>query len=283
MKTRVISSLVGIAILAAALFLFDTIIFVAIIGTLCALAVYELLHSTAYVKDRILLGLSCVFAFITPFMYTSHLRKYMFMIIFCYIGLLCFLFLYRHKTIPFSSVAIAFMFSCLVPSVFSILLFLRDNFPKEGVFYVFLVLAGAWVSDTGAFFAGSFFGKHKLAPEISPKKTVEGLIGGVAACCLGYVIIGWIFSVVMPVIDPEIAVFKINYLWLAAIAPFCSLAGVVGDLFASVVKRQTGIKDYGNIMPGHGGIMDRFDSVLFVSPVLFLFVRFLSIVQVIGV
>ena len=100
--------------------------------------------------------------------------------------------------------------------------------------------------------------KHKLCPEISPKKTVEGFFGGIAADVIFMVIFALIYSL--------IAHAHVHYLWLIFIGIVCAVISVLGDLSASVLKRQQGIKDFGNIMPGHGGVMDRFDSVLFTVP-----------------
>ena len=109
---------------------------------------------------------------------------------------------------------------------------------------------------------GCAFGKHKLCPEISPKKTVEGAIGGIVGdlvVCLG---LTYAFSVYTGV--------SINWLSFGIFLPFGAVAGILGDLCASIIKRQFGIKDYGNIMPGHGGVMDRFDSWIFVAPLLYI-------------
>ena len=117
----------------------------------------------------------------------------------------------------------------------------------------------SWMSDTGAYFTGVCFGKHKMAPVISPKKTGEGFFGG------------WVISVGLTVLYGVICnaivgttVFSLPM--LAIMAAVLAPVSVAGDLVASLIKRRTGIKDYGNIMPGHGGVMDRFDSVSFIAP-----------------
>ena len=116
----------------------------------------------------------------------------------------------------------------------------------------------AFLSDTGAYFAGLKFGKHKLAPVISPKKTVEGVVGGVLGAVLGMVIYCAVLNLGFQ--------FRVNYLYAVVYGILGSAAGVFGDLCFSVIKRQTGIKDYGNLFPGHGGILDRFDSMMVVAP-----------------
>lgn len=127
----------------------------------------------------------------------------------------------------------------------------------------------AWVSDTCAYFAGMALGKHKLAPVLSPKKTIEGALGGIAGSIIAGVIFGVILVVRTDVKPVMIAVF-------AVITALGSIISQIGDLAASGIKRDNGIKDYGKVIPGHGGIMDRFDSVIMVSPVLY-FLTYISL------
>ena len=114
------------------------------------------------------------------------------------------------------------------------------------------------MSDTGAYFTGYFLGKHKLAPVISPKKTVEGLIGGVFGAIVGVVAYALAMKFYLG--------FAVNYYYIPVYGILGSFGAVLGDLCFSVIKRQTGIKDYGNLIPGHGGILDRFDSMVVVAP-----------------
>jgi phosphatidate cytidylyltransferase len=123
-------------------------------------------------------------------------------------------------------------------------------------------LAVAWLNDTCAYFSGYFFGKRKLCPEISPKKTVEGAIGGVFGDVIVSCILAFVFSVATG--------YSVNWISFVIFVPIGAVIAILGDLCASIIKRQLGIKDYGKIMPGHGGIMDRFDSWIFVAPVLYI-------------
>ena len=130
----------------------------------------------------------------------------------------------------------------------------------NGIYYLLLVLNFSSVCDMGAYFVGVSIGKTKLCPEISPKKTVEGAIGGIVSSIIVSLVITLCFGhfgKILPVILLTI--------------PLCA-AGMVGDLFASVIKRKVGIKDYGDLIPGHGGVLDRVDSILFISPLVFGFV-----------
>ena len=125
----------------------------------------------------------------------------------------------------------------------------------------------AFLSDTGAYFAGRKFGKHKLAPVISPNKTVEGMIGGVLGAIVGTLIYCFILQVAFE--------FEVNYLCVPVYGLLGSVGAVFGDLIFSAVKRQTGIKDYGNLIPGHGGILDRFDSMTIVAMLVELLMLFI--------
>lgn len=155
------------------------------------------------------------------------------------------------------------VFSLLyIPVMFS---FLKLILAMEyGRFYILYVFCGAFISDTFAFLVGSKFGKTKLAPDISPNKTVEGSIGGILGVILSFAIITLIGSYSLGIPG------NVFYWVLVGIA--ASVAGQFGDLTASAIKRYCKIKDFGNIMPGHGGILDRFDSLMFVAPIVYLFI-----------
>ncbi|MHB1315545.1 MAG: phosphatidate cytidylyltransferase [Christensenellales bacterium] len=142
---------------------------------------------------------------------------------------------------------------------FSVLLFMGFIQPDNLRYLILLQLfAYTYAADSFAYLSGRFFGKHKLCERLSPKKTVEGAVGGI----LGSLAFGIVFYIVCE------NLFKIRYHFIhyMVIAGICSLAGIVGDLFASAIKRNVGIKDYGTVFPGHGGIIDRVDSILFSAP-----------------
>ena len=132
---------------------------------------------------------------------------------------------------------------------------------NSGQYLVWLIFLSAWGSDTCAYCAGMLFGKHKMTPVLSPKKTIEGAIGGVA----GAVILGFLYSLFT---THQTTAYMLICLVGAGVS-------MIGDLSASAIKRQTGIKDYGTLIPGHGGILDRFDSVIFVAPVVYLMAQLL--------
>ena len=125
-----------------------------------------------------------------------------------------------------------------------------------GPYRYLLAFIGPWVSDTFAYLVGRAFGKHKLIPEVSPKKTVEGAVGGVVFAVLGFILYAWI---VKRFFAPDLSV---NYALMGLAGAIAAVISQIGDLAMSVIKRRYGIKDYGWIFPGHGGVLDRFDSVL---------------------
>ncbi|MDO5402737.1 MAG: phosphatidate cytidylyltransferase [Eubacteriales bacterium] len=133
----------------------------------------------------------------------------------------------------------------------------------DGIYIVWLIFVASWGNDTFAYFTGVLFGKHKMAPVLSPKKSVEGAVGGIA----GATILGLIYGYI---VGPEIeGMFLSPAITFAAASCIGALLAIVGDLCASAIKRNYEIKDYGKLIPGHGGIMDRFDSVIFTAPAVY--------------
>lgn len=144
---------------------------------------------------------------------------------------------------------------------FDFLVFIREK--ENGNKLIWLVFIIAWASDTFAYYFGRFFGKHKLCPEVSPKKTIEGSIGGIIGSIIGV-------SVWFIIFKPT----NINLFSLIILGIVGGSISQIGDLSASLIKRFVNIKDYGKIMPGHGGVLDRFDSILFIAPVVYYYIEF---------
>lgn len=275
MKVRVISSLIGLAILAAVLLMFDTVAVNIAVSIISALAVYELLSATGCIKDRLISGLSLIFSALIPFCSVQLIYRNLIPICFTFVLLLFIVLLRRHERLHIEQIALSVMFSLMIPFSLTTLIYMRDRLGVAlGIFYTMMTFGGAWLSDTGAYFAGRVFGKHKLAPVISPKKTVEGAIGGAIFAEITMQLLALLCAFV---ISNLIAPITVNYLTLLIVAPLLTGVSIVGDLSASVIKRQYNVKDYGSIMPGHGGVMDRFDSVLLVAPVVFVISQWLPL------
>lgn len=162
--------------------------------------------------------------------------------------------------IDFVNAASAFMGVFYVAVSFTCLVLLRE----EGKYFYLLVFIGAWTSDTFAYLCGRLFGKHKLIPEVSPKKTVEGSVGGIVFASLAFVI----YAIIIKRFFDPLTVANLPV--LACAGAIVSVISQIGDLSASVIKRRFDVKDYGWIFPGHGGVLDRFDSVLLTAPMLYI-------------
>jgi phosphatidate cytidylyltransferase len=147
--------------------------------------------------------------------------------------------------------SITFIGMFYIPIFLNYIVLTINNFKLGGI-YVWLIFIISFMTDTFAYFSGYLFGKHKLIPSISPKKTIEGAIGGILGSTICCALFGYIF--------------KLDITHMILIGSIGSVVAQLGDLFASAIKRYVGIKDYGKLIPGHGGILDRFDSVILVAP-----------------
>jgi phosphatidate cytidylyltransferase len=244
-------------------------LFIVIISALSVVAVYELLVATKYIKNKALSVLSLFFVFSVPILFiVDRLRNNLPMICCIFLLGLFIVMIYKHERVSFAAVALVGFVSISIPLSLSCLLFIRLlSEEAHGMFLMVFTLTIIWVGDAGAYFIGTKLGKHLMAPKISPKKTWEGFIGGLI--CSG--LIGFAAPFVYEFIYVSIwgAAIETNKLFFAITAVICSALGVVGDFSASLVKRQCAVKDFGNIMPGHGGVLDRFDSVLFAAPFMY--------------
>lgn len=187
--------------------------------------------------------------------YTMLLLSVAIFLMFCY----AIIFL-KYNFVDISATIFGFIY---IPVFFSFIYLVRMK--HGGEFLVWLIFITSWLSDTAAYYSGRFFGKHKLIPEISPKKTVEGAIGGLVGSLIGTVIFGFIISYF------HIHIPIYHYIILGLLA---GAASQFGDLTASSIKRTCNIKDFGKLIPGHGGVLDRFDSILFAAFVVYYYITF---------
>ena len=277
MKQRIITALIGLSLFSVCLMFFETIIFNIVIAAIAIIGTMELLSAAKITKFVPICVLCAVLVGITPFLSTPLIIQYRMAIYMLFVFVAFLLLLAHHNELRFADLAFALFSSFLLGLVFSVFIYVRDLDIDRGTrfFYIILIFGGAWLADSAAYFAGRFFGKHKLAPQISPKKTIEGAVGGVLGCILGFVLLGLAFDAIMAAYGSAL---RVNYLYLIILSAILSVVGMLGDLTFSVVKRQYGIKDYGNILPGHGGVLDRFDSVAFTAPALYIIIQFIDIV-----
>ncbi len=262
MKTRIITAVVSLALLAVVLCFHRTIILNIAVAALTAVMMFELFRANKLLKSTLFVGSLCLSVFFplaVRFLSLSDGLYIYLAVVFAYIVLYALdVFIGYEKTDVgvYSTVA---LYSLLISIAMSSLCVIEASSEKYGLLVLILTFCGAWLDDTGAYFAGTFLGKHKLCPKISPKKTVEGFIGGILTDVILFLVFGL-------VVDLAIADAQVNYILMALLGAGCALLGVTGDLFASVIKRHCDVKDYGNLFPGHGGALDRFDSVVFVAP-----------------
>jgi len=281
LKLRLISGAVGIAFFILVMFFSDFWYFLNIaISILCAIALWEIFVATNYIKNLPLLIVSELFVVSIPFLSSPFFNiEISLAVTLAFIVALIIIMLAQKNSTSIEQIGLVFMMSLLIPFAFSSIIFLRDVpyildlEPVDGLFFIVLAGIGAWVTDAGGYFAGLLFGKHKMAPKISPKKTWEGAVGAVLFCIIGFIIAGFVYQNVFLEDGGHV-----NIVALAIIALLCAAAAMLGDLAASFIKRSFNIKDFGQIMPGHGGILYRFDSLLLVAPLMYVIILFVPIV-----
>ena len=261
MKQRLTSAAIGLAVLAVVLYFFDTLLVNLLAALICALAVMELLHAAGLTRYRTLTAVSIAFSAFLIFVNAGPLLE-LFAPCCCLYAVFCFCYLLaHHDRMDARDLSYSLMMTLLVTVSFYCLVTIRDRSSAQlGVFYLVMVFGSAWWSDAGGYFVGTFFGKHKLCPAISPKKTVEGAVGGTIAGMLAAMVIGFI-------IDLHWYQALIAGLLITAFAQ-------IGDLAESLIKRDAGVKDSGNALPGHGGFLDRADSYLFSTPIAYFYFKY---------
>lgn len=262
MKTRVITAAILIPVLLVVLLAAPSIIAALLWGMLLAIGSYELLYRTELVRDTGLVGISSVMAFaITMWSYLGASEAWGLLGVMLFVVALFSQMMMSHVKVRFEQICMCVMAGFVVPYLLSSMI--RIHVMRNGRFLVLIPFIVAFASDGGAYFAGRYLGQHKLAPVISPHKTVEGAVGGVISAVVVMVLYCLILSLPTQTLN-----FQVNYAYAIIYGLLGSVAGIVGDLCFSVIKRQTGIKDYGNLIPGHGGVLDRFDSMMLVAPLM---------------
>ncbi len=282
MLKRIITALVSLCVFVPVLIFANTPVLPISVAACAVLVIYEILACTGLVRSIVISVPLYLTAAAFPFLMRYLPDAGNFTWPKFAVAILFFLVLYLFGVLIFSKgkyklpdIAVALL--CIVYSFagFYAIQYLHD-FTEGGKYIYLIVFIGAWITDTFAYFCGMLFGrkgKHKLVPEVSPKKTVEGSIGGIVFCILAMMLFGFVIHKIDTAFTP-------NYLILALAGLLLSVVAQIGDLALSVVKRHYGIKDYGFIFPGHGGILDRFDSVIAVAIVLAALTAFVQLFRV---
>jgi phosphatidate cytidylyltransferase len=258
---RVISSVIGLPLLMLFIIMGGIYLKIAV-GVIIIIAMSEVFHAFSK-KTSIVHYIGYLYAGVYMFFADRLSEPHILPIILILltISVLMALVFFSDK-VGIKDCAVTIMVFCYIAVLMSTIYLLRMS--RYGHFFVWLSFIAAWGCDTGAYFTGVTIGKHKLVPKLSPKKTIEGSIGGVVLATLLATGYGFIIATFFSSLE------EVNVLGFCATAGFVgSILSQFGDLTASAIKRYTGIKDYGKIIPGHGGIMDRFDSVLFTAPVIY--------------
>ncbi len=272
MKQRILTSAIGIPIVVVVLLFSDTVVLPFAVGLFAAIGAFEMLSCIGLRKKLEISVPSILFAgivtFATRYVRAALERSSYFLAIFAALAFVYMFYLLCLAVVSKGTKALGDMALCAVTTIyitagFTSMILLRDVSLGDadlGIYMFVLVFIGAWVPDAAGYFCGRAFGKHKLIPDVSPKKTVEGAVGGVIFGGIAFALLGFIASLA-GVAEPK-------YISLAVTGVVVAIISIFGDLIASLIKRQYGIKDYGKLFPGHGGVMDRFDSILAIAPFL---------------
>ncbi|MBE6541831.1 MAG: CDP-archaeol synthase [Ruminococcaceae bacterium] len=263
MLKRTITAICAIAIFIPICYFSDTVIFPAAMAIVATVGAYEMLGCVGCRKNYLISVPSCILTLLMPLVpiFTeAKVVEIQFALCVVYQIFVFSAVVFSRGKIDFKDASAAFTGVFYVAVTFTCI----SNLTSLGRYTYLLVFIGPWVSDTFAYFCGRLFGRHKLIPEVSPKKTVEGSVGGIVFGAVSFVVYALIIkSFFNDAVTP-------NYVVLAVLGAVVSVVSQIGDLTASAIKRRYNIKDYGTVFPGHGGVLDRFDSVMLTAPLLYI-------------
>lgn len=273
MKQRIITAIILLIVAIPICIFSGTIIFPIVMAFLGLVGVYEMLGCMGTRKNLLLTIPLYILALASPFMVwrrynyfiTSFKPDYsaiLLPLLFALYLLSVWVFSYqKDQEVDMNKIITSAIVSLYIIGATSSIVMVREA--VGGEYYWYFIFIGAWITDTFAYFTGMLFGKHKLIPAVSPKKTVEGAIGGTVFCIAFFIGYGALLN--------HLTQYDISLVLLAFAGLLSAFVSMIGDLSMSVIKRTYGIKDYGKIFPGHGGVLDRFDSILAVAVVMALF------------
>ena len=270
MKKRLITAIVALIVFIPVLIFSDTWVFPAVASFACAVACFEMFSCIGQKKNLIFTlptyFIAVFFPLFARFAYVSDkINQNDFIKLSLAVAIISPLYMFavavfQSKKLAVTDAGLAAISCFYIISALTSLVYIHD-FVQLGKYIYLLCFICAWVTDSFAYFTGMLLGKHKLIPEVSPKKTVEGAIGGVVFCAISMVVFGIIIE---NFFNPE-GIFSANYLVLVISGIIISVISQIGDLIMSLIKRKYQIKDYGKLFLGHGGILDRCDSVIAVT------------------
>lgn len=262
MLIRIITSAVALLVFFTVLFL-PSGVFVGAVAVVMAIMIYECMDCAKCKKNIKIAGLVSGILLISAYLYAIASSDKILLIVATVAAVMlhCVVVVLEHGKTKYTDIFANSMLIIYIVLTMACVVFCRI---EMGIASMMLIFVCSWMTDTGAYFVGSFMGKHKLIPHVSPKKTVEGAIGGLVVCMFSC----FVYSAIIHSID-GVALINTDSIKYVAIGAAAAIISQMGDLVASSIKRDNNIKDFGKIFPGHGGFMDRFDSVMFVAPVIY--------------
>ena len=265
MKQRILTAVVLVIIWIPVAVFSDTWLFCLFFSILSAVGMFEMLQCVGVSRNAAVVIPTVCLAVALPFLTRVVQDPISFgMLLIVLFFLLLFYLLaaavFSRGQLKLYEVAVVFMMALYIPGTLSCILLLHD-LPK-GAYLYYLVFVGAWITDIFAYFTGRILGRHKLIPDVSPKKTVEGAVGGTVFCMASFALYGFVISRIFDITP--------HYGALLILGLVVSIISQIGDLSMSLIKRHYNVKDYGKLFPGHGGVLDRFDSVMAAAPFLYL-------------
>lgn len=269
--TRFLTSLIIFAVFVL-IFLasfFNTIFEIAI-ALLSVFCIWEAIRGTGYTEKKIFMLPSLLFGGLISLQFTfktyvipnrsAFYGVIILSFVYCIISFV--LMMFNMKTLKFNNTTAIMFMSLLISSFLSTIIYIR-RMSEHGFMYMLLaIVCCAWVTDIFAYLVGMLVGKHHFAPDVSPKKTIEGSLGGAVFCILFFCLFCFIYQ--------QIKGAAVNWPLAILYSLICTIVGQLGDLSFSLIKRSYGIKDFGTILPGHGGILDRLDSLIFIAPTFYM-------------
>lgn len=271
MVKRILVACIFVPILLIAFLLLPSVATAIVVAFIASAACFELLRATSKEISPTMKWFSVLIAALIPLgdwmvetagleVETTFICAFILMVVLFIIGIR------NHETeneVYFKDITACLFGGVLIPVFLSSLVYLRMM--DHGKMWVLLPFVVAFICDGGAYFAGVFLGKHRGVTCVSPNKSLEGYIGGLVTCVVACLVYGLVMQYAMG--------FTVNYVILAVYGVIGGLMTELGDLAFSLIKRQVGIKDYGKLLPGHGGMLDRFGSMVFAAPCIFILVH----------